>query len=229
MAGATSTAAGGPRGAGHRPRTPRKNLLLAATIETGTLSGQVRIRNLSQTGAMLDAPILPDAGVRLVLRRAAIEMGATVVWNANGRCGIQFDDSGVSVEEWVAGARTASFDGHTGQARIDAIQAALRAGAAMPADEEPPAGRNGLSTSLIEARLVEELDYVRRLLDDLGEELVEDPAVIQEHLAAVQNLDRATQVLAHLAEILSADDRVAAAASVAMADLRTRLTRDAEG
>jgi len=41
-------------------RLPRKNLLLGATIEAGALSAPVRIRNLSETGALIDGAALPD-------------------------------------------------------------------------------------------------------------------------------------------------------------------------
>src|SRR5207244_4552334 len=95
-------------------RLPRKNLLLSATIEAGTLNAPVRIRNLSESGAMLDGTALPESGVRLVLRRSAIEVPATAIWRTGGRCGIKFDDTAVSVDEWVSGTRAPSFNGHFG-------------------------------------------------------------------------------------------------------------------
>ena len=85
-------------------RSPRKNLLLSATIEAGHLKAPVRIRNLSETGAMLDGAALPDVGTSFTLRRLEIEIGATVVWASSGRCGVAFDGK-VSVEDWVAGVR----------------------------------------------------------------------------------------------------------------------------
>ncbi|UYY58276.1 PilZ domain-containing protein [Sphingomonas sp. S2-65] len=209
---------------GQVSRAPRKNLLLAATIEAGTLSATVRIRNLSPGGAMLDGVALPNIGTRLVLRRSVIEMPATVVWQAAGRCGVQFEATTISVDEWVAGLLTPTFNGHKGQQRVDAIQRALRAGAALP-PEPSPASPSAPGKEAIEARVAEEILYVQRLLDSLGEDLVEDPILLQRHARALQNLDRASQMLEHLGAILNAPDRAAAAGQVKMEDLRIRLMR----
>lgn len=205
-------------------RAPRKNLLLAATIEAGTLQATVRIRNLSASGAMLDGVALPNIGTKLVLRRAVIEMPAKVVWQAAGRCGVQFDATTISVDEWVAGLLTPSFNGHKGQQRVDAIQQALRAGAELPAEPEA-AAPSGPDKEALDSRIAEEILYVQRLLDSLGEDLVEDPILLQRHARALQNLDRASQTLEHLGAILNASDRVAAAGQVKMDDLRNRLLR----
>jgi hypothetical protein len=208
-------------------RAPRKNLLLAAVIEADGLKVAVRIRNLSEGGAMLDGAVLPRPGARLLLRRAEIEVGATVMWQSGGKCGIAFDNSAVTVEEWVAGNRVASFEGQRGQARVDAIQQAVRTGGALP--PEPASSPAEPSPADLGMRVVEEIFNVRGLLDRLGEELVDDPSVMEHHLSALQNLDRASQILDHLGAVLSADDPIAAAQSVAMQDLRARLMRDVRG
>jgi len=206
------------------PRQPRKNLMLAASIEAGGLRAPVRIRNLSEGGAMLDGAALPDVGATLVLHRAEIDVGATVVWREAGRCGIRFNNVVASVDEWVAGKCAPTFHGQHGQARVDAIQSAVRAGAALPSEPGAATGA-GLSASELERRLGEEIDFVRRLIDGLGEELSEDAGIVHRHLGALQNLDRASQVLEHIGAILSAPDRIAAAQSVTMQELRERLLR----
>jgi len=43
------------------PAMPGKNVMLAATISVGAVSAPVRIRTLSQDGAMVDGLTLPDA------------------------------------------------------------------------------------------------------------------------------------------------------------------------
>lgn len=210
--------------AGLTPRLPRKNLLLAATIEAGALRANVRLRNISGSGAMLEGPALPDPGIKLILRRADIQMGAIVVWRLQGRCGIRFDEAGVTVEEWVSGVRAPTFNGQQGQARVDAIQSAVRSGAALPAEPPAPSGR-GMSAADLDKRIGEEIVHVRRLLEDLGEEVAQDPIMLQRHARALQNLDRACQILEHLGTILNAPDRVSATEAVSMQELRTRLLR----
>ncbi len=209
---------------GDQPRQPRKNLMLAATIECGGTRAPVRIRNLSETGAMLDGATLPDPGATLVLLRAEIMVGATVVWRQGGRCGIHFDSVAASVDEWVTGKRPATFNGKQGQDRVDLIQSQIRAGAALPADPAPPPA-GALTVNALEQRVAEEVIHVQRLIDALGEELVGDPVMLQRHMRLLQNLDRASQILEHLGNVLGASDRLAAAQAIAMQDLRERLLR----
>ncbi|MDV3455746.1 PilZ domain-containing protein [Sphingomonas sp. HF-S4] len=206
------------------PRPQRKNLMLSASIGCGSTQAAVRIRNLSETGAMLDGAVLPDPGTRMVLRRAEIEIGATVIWREGGRCGVHFDTVAASVDEWVTGKRPATFNGAQGQARVDAIQSAVRSGAALIA--EPASTTPKPSDRALDQRLSEEIVHVQRLIDTLGEALVEDPEMLQRHMRVLQNLDRASQILEHLGTVLAADDRAAAAQGVAMQDLRERLLRD---
>jgi hypothetical protein len=218
---------GGPIGAGAaQPRATRKNLMLAASIESAGTRAPVRIRNLSETGAMLDGAALPAPGAALILVRADIQVPASVVWCEGGRCGIRFDNVAATVDEWITGKRTAVFQGQQGQARVDAIQNVVRSGAALPSEAGMPRGM-AVSPAELERRIAEEIIYVRRLIDTLGEELVEDPVMLQRHSRVLQNLDRASQVLDHLGSVLGADDRVAAAKAVVMQDLRERLLRKA--
>lgn len=203
-----------------RPRPPRKNLLLSASIEAGGLKAPVRIRNLSEGGAMIDGTALPEVGTPLVLRRLEVEIGATTVWRAPGRCGMKFEGC-VSVEEWVAGVRRLSFG--MGQARVDAIQAAIRSGALLPAESEeadPPA-----DLPAVESRIAEEIAYARRLLDKVGDELTDDPIILQRHGHSLQSFDEACQILDHLGTILRAPDPAAAIDAVTMQELRARLLR----
>lgn len=208
---------------GEHARSPRKNLLLAATIEAGALSAPVRIRNLSETGALIDGAALPEVGAELTLRRLEIEIGATVVWRAAGRCGIRFTGT-VCVDDWAIGKRRAASLFEASQAGVDARQTAIRSGASLPADDgtamtAPP------RADILEGRIAEELAYVRRVLDSVGDTLSDDSIILQRHSGALQQIDAACQILAELTAILGSKDRVAAAVAVNMHDLRARLLR----
>jgi hypothetical protein len=133
---------------------------------------------------------------------------------------MKFEGS-VAVEEWVAGVRRLSFG--TGQARVDAIQAAIRSGALLPAESEatdPP-----VDLPALESRIAEEIGYARRLLDKVGDELTDDPIILQRHGHSLQTFDEACQILDHLGTILSASNPAAAVEAVTMQELRARLLR----
>jgi hypothetical protein len=204
-------------------RALRKNLLLTASIESEKLKTLVRIRNLSESGAMLDGAVFPEVGAELILRRMDVEIGASVVWRRAGRCGVTFDGA-VSVDEWVVGARLPGSRRSHGQARVDAIQAEMRCGKA-PISDEPGPLDGPIQAGLLDSRIAEELGHVRRLLEAVGDELTDDALIVQRHGRALQNFDIACQIVAHLGTIIGATDRDKAVGEVTMEDLRTRLFR----
>lgn len=203
-------------------RAPRTNLLLAAMIEVGKRQASVRIRNLSESGALLEGGGFPDVDEKLVLRRMDLEIGAVVVWRTAARCGVKFE-GWISVGDWVSG-KVGGAVSSGGQARVDGIQAAVRAGLSAPVPIVRPMPPEELKDSL-DGRIAEELAHVRRLLEGLGEELTSEPIMVQRHFKALQGFDLACQTLGHLAAILGAEDRGAAVDAVGMADLRARLLR----
>ena len=204
------------------PQTPlaRKNVLLSATIEAGALKVPVRIRTLSESAALLDGTVLPDPGTVLTLRRLQLEIGATVIWCESGRCDIAFDGK-VTVEDWVAGNCLPQRFVVPGQARVDAIQAAVRRGETLP--EDAPAPAMPVAVADLDQRIAVEIEVVRRLLETVGDELSDDMELLQRYGEALQRFDFGCQALSHLAAVLSATDRAAAVSAVTMEELRNRL------
>src|SRR5687768_16471839 len=135
--------------------SPRTNLLLAANAEVGGRILPVRIRNLSETGAMVEGAGLPDAGMKLVLELGDLHVSAVVAWAAGGRRGVKFDGP-TPVEEWTGGTKPRPLDctGLRDQRRVDALQAEARSGAAsgqaLPtaAPAEPSVASPGLDARL---------------------------------------------------------------------------------
>ena len=205
--------------------SPRTNLLLSATVEAAGLVIPVRIRNLSETGALIEGAGLPEAGRPLLLKRGELQVPATVAWAAGGKRGVKFDGP-TPVNDWTGG-KPKPLDG-TGlrdQGRVDAIQAEARAdsgsGRAQRASAPaPPTAHPGL-----EASLADELGYVQRLLEDLGDTLIADLFLVQRHGQSLQSLDLVGQILGHVAAILRAEDKGAMVEQIGMEDLRARLKR----
>src|SRR5688500_18314806 len=180
-----------PEGSVEDRAAPRTNLLLAATAEVGGRDLAVRIRNLSETGAMVEGAGLPEAGIALVLKRGDLQVAATVAWASGARRGVRFAGP-TPVNEWTGGKpRAIDCTGLRDQRRVDAIQAEARAD--LPAGRALRAAETAAPSPAISAdldkRLADELGYVQRLLEGLGDELIADLLLIQRHGKSLQSLD----------------------------------------
>jgi hypothetical protein len=117
------------------------------------------------------------------------------------------------------------------QAAVDAVQAEFRAEQQAP--EKRPLRRDPppMDPALIPTddrllvRLAEELEYARRMLDAMGDELSADMGVVMRHAVALQTVDIVGQMLGHIAAVTrsSAPDR--AVDRIGMCELKSRLTR----
>ena len=204
-------------------RDPRTKVLLTARIVAGRIEASVRIRNMSASGAMIEGSSLPPVGAQLTLIRSDCEVGAEVVWASAGKCGVRFAGS-VAVADWVAGS-AASSRVRT-QAQIDALQADIRSGALPPpVTEKQPSSR--LELGELDARLVEEVAYLRRLVETIGDELSNEPLMLSRHMRTLQQFDVLAQALGHVAAVLGSDDRLATVEAIGMLDMRNRLLRKA--
>jgi hypothetical protein len=207
---------------------PRTNLLLAATAVVDGRSIPVRIRNLSETGALLEGAGLPDAGSTLILGRGDLHVSATVAWAAGPRRGVRFHGP-TPVHEWTGGAKPRPLEctGLRDQRRVDAIQQEARSdaapGRALRASTPPPPPPTVCPD--LEARLAVEIGYVQRLLENLGDELIKDLFLVQRHGQSLQDLDMVGQILGHVAAILAAEDKAPVIEEIGMEDLRARLKR----
>lgn len=207
--------------ADNRRVAPRTFLMLAATARCAGGILSVRIRNVSETGAQIDGEGLPGAGEPIHLSRGETEIDGVVAWASGIRRGVHFSQP-VAVESWRTGKPAMP---PLGQGRVDLIQAAARAGlgggpAAAPA---PPPEERWIGQ--LDTRVGEELAFVQRLIEALGDELVADPAILHRHGQALQNIDLASQILGHLSRVMSAPERATAVRAIGMDDLRARLTR----
>lgn len=205
--------------ADNRRVAPRTFLMLAATARCATGILAVRIRNVSQTGALIEGEELPPTGEPILLSRGETEIDGVVAWAAGNRRGVHFSQP-VTVEAWRTGKPVAL---PPGQGRVDFIQAQVRSGQARsPAPAPAPEER---WIDQLDARLGEELAFVQRLIEALGDQLVADAAILHRHGQVLQNIDLASQILGHLSRVMGSPERAAAVRAIGMEDLRARLTR----
>lgn len=115
------------------------------------------------------------------------------------------------------------------QARCDAIQAEFRQ-AAEPRRSirrEPPPLPPALvpTDDQLKVRLAEELEYARRMLEAMGDDLSADMTVVMRHSVALQSVDIVGQLLGHIASVVRSSDPMGAVERIGMCELRARLTR----
>ena len=132
-----------------------------------------------------------------------------------------------------------SYPAQSAQEQCDAIQAQFRAEhgdrpsierEAKPRPSirrEPPPKPKALEPTddLLKLRMAEELEYARRMLDLMGEELSGDHIVVSRHIATLQTVDIAGQILGHIANLIRSSDPEGAVDLIGMADLKSRLRR----
>jgi len=71
--------------------------------------------------------------------------------------------------------------------------------------------------------LAAELDHARRMLEEMGDELALDAAVVTEHGLALQAVDIVGQMIGHIANVVRAEDRDAAVDRIGMCELKAKL------
>lgn len=71
-------------------KSPRSSFYMKAALECGGRQKEVRLRNLSAEGALVEADKLPVEGCRVLFRREGLSVPGRVAWSANGRAGIAF-------------------------------------------------------------------------------------------------------------------------------------------
>lgn len=100
-------------GDGSDPRSgPRSNVFLMAVLSAGPGACPVRVRNLSERGALLEGSGLPTEGATVQIKRGSLWATGEVAWQSDRQCGVRFHCA-LDVEEWVKRA------GPVGQQRID--------------------------------------------------------------------------------------------------------------
>ena len=71
-------------------RSPRSNVLMQASLELSGTSLPVKLRNLSEDGALVEADKLPVEGSAIVFRRGDLSVPGRVAWVKGGHAGIGF-------------------------------------------------------------------------------------------------------------------------------------------
>ncbi len=159
----------------------RTNMFVLATLSSASASGQIKIRNMSPSGALIEGPVLPAVGEQLHLTRGASSVRGRIAWCFAGKAGVRFDGR-VEVGDWTPG-------GNTAQQCVDRVVQQVKAGA-VPLGADERSISQGLGSS--------DLERLARAVDALSDALADDPATVARFGTKLQTLDMASQVLRKL-------------------------------
>jgi hypothetical protein len=172
----------------------RSNMFLAAVLQGPGFSAPVKVRNMSATGALVEAAAVPGPSIAVRLIRGSLVAPAVVAWSGGSRCGLRFS-SIVSVPDWLAAVRNSE------QNRVDDTVRLLKLGAVpLPQRPIPPAAAENFAGP---AALAMDIQRVLTLIQSLGDDLASDQNVLLRHSARLQHLDIAIQTLSAVADALS--------------------------
>ena len=163
----------------------RSNIFVMAALYTNHGSTPVRIRNMSRTGALVEAAVLPTKGTRVRLARGSVSVTGEVMWVDQQKAGLQFDCP-TSPNEWLPGGKRGA-----GQQMADELAHQSRLGAASKIATAPTPARS--------SQLSEELMRLHDVLTRAGEDLASNDALTAGQLIGLQEIDVAAQRLANLA------------------------------
>ena len=196
----------------------RSRVMLAGTIVTSDFSVDVRIRNLSRSGALIEGDVMPEAGTIVEVLRNFHSVRAQVVWSKPKRCGVKFAEP-VVIEDWVGSTLGAA------SASQSSKESAERTAEPLPSWLIAEGSSSSPLEDRLSKRIGEEIAYIGRLIETVGMDISANPAIAHRHAASLQNCRRAGALLGEIAQILVADDRLRAADRVRTAELKARLLR----
>lgn len=143
----------------------RSNVFLTAVLDSGAARSAVRIRNLSASGALVEATGLPPVGTAVRIVRGDLSASGTLAWADAGHAGISFSAE-IDVATWVRRV------GHGGQQRVDGVVAALRNSAPPPNHPKSTSAESLPEISAALDKLCEDLAASASLSVELGEQLL---------------------------------------------------------
>ena len=155
----------------------RTHLFVAATLYTADGSTPVRIRNMSQFGALIESTDLPGVGNHIKLKRGRLSVAGRIAWREARKAGVQLE-AAIHVSDWMFRA------GSAGQQQVDALVSIARAEEiAMPGMACEVSGQSSLDT---------ELRLLRQDLSAMEEELLKDVILVATH-PEIQAIDMSIQ------------------------------------
>lgn len=181
---------------------PRTSIYLSATLYCDGAAVPVRVRNISETGALIESTAIPGDVALVQLVRGELIVHALVAWRHEERCGLKFSGR-IDVQRWR------SLRTNTDQQRVDEIVKVIKAGAVPLPIPLAEAGCRTAAGATASQDLATDLQCALDLLGSLGNELASEAETIIRHGSSLQTLDIAIQVVAAVKAIMGGDGELA--------------------
>lgn len=160
----------------------RKNMFLSAVIQTSSGSSPVTVRNMSASGAMIEAQTAPIEGTLLKLVRGPLQALGRVAWQADRQCGIRFE-AGIDVDRWLLPLRNLR------QQEVDGVFSST-----FRAHSDAISGRPSQNRTT-DADVAETAETVANLLRAVADQFANDPILVATRFFELQAFDVAVQAL----------------------------------
>ena len=165
----------------------RTSLFVMAALYTDSGSSPVKVRDLSSAGALLEGGSIALPGTMVRLCRGSLSVAGEVIWRRGERAGVRFHSS-VSVGDWLPGRGAIAP-----QQLVDEMVQQIKGSGTVTGG--PPSNSTTSSAEVSASELIR----VRLAIESLAEDLSADPDIVKRHMAKLQSLDLAAQLLKKLA------------------------------
>jgi hypothetical protein len=200
-----------------RREAARTNIYLAAILVGENSNTPITIRTLSSTGALIQSRTMLEDDIQVTLARGSLRAHGSLVWREGRLGGIKFEEP-INLAVWIPGTS------YGGQMQVDQkVDESRGLSSPFASNSEPETPKE--KPQNLTGRIAEELAFVARKLEALGDELCDDPAIVARHATKLQDIDLTTQVLGHLSRLLTSAEPGQLLGTIGMDDLRRRLER----
>lgn len=195
----------------------RSGTFIKARLEQpGDLTRDVVVRNLSETGALIEGKDLPRVGI-VHLVRGDLRVQARILRCEGRQRGLHFHER-IQLPHWLPHIAA--------RVLVEASDDTRRLGDRRAAAPGRRATDVGPIVNLpLHRRMAEELALLERQFGQTLDAFADDPAIVMRHSKALTRLESAQQLLRSFAAILTADDPEGEAYKLSMEEVRRRLLR----
>jgi hypothetical protein len=196
----------------------RTNVITGVTFASGARSLVVRLRDVSVCGMQLELPNPPKLGSEVTISKGKLRSNGVVVWLKSSRCGIKFNED-IDLDSWLDGRLSRLEQEAKTQSNVKKRIEKISEDFYGEFDDRHSA------QCAIRERCAQEMRYVARLVEDLGETFMKEPIILARHARKVQDFDLIKQLITQLSNLVDANDICEAAINIPLSSLRNRILK----